>query len=154
MKLTKAQIAERDEAIATLRKLLKPGDTVDCVLRHVSRSGMSRSISLFARGTDGPHDLTYLASRALGWRQDKHGGMAVDGCGMDMGFHAVYCLGRVLFPNGFGVQGTYGEDSNFRPVSPEAAATTVAQGAEYRGRNGDTSGWDNDGGYALRHNWL
>ena len=42
--MTKAQMAERDEAIANLREILKPGDTVYTILRHVSKSGMSRVI--------------------------------------------------------------------------------------------------------------
>jgi hypothetical protein len=38
--------AERAEAIQELRKLLKPGMTVRTILRHVSSSGMSRTIDL------------------------------------------------------------------------------------------------------------
>lgn len=38
--------AEREEAKAHLRKLLKPGATVYCILRHVSTSGMLRVIDL------------------------------------------------------------------------------------------------------------
>ena len=34
------------------------------------------------------------------------------------------------------------------------AAQAVARGAVFRGRNGDKSGWDDDGGYALNHRWL
>jgi hypothetical protein len=44
--MTKAQIKERDEAREQLRQWIKPGDTVYCILRHVSRSGMQRRISL------------------------------------------------------------------------------------------------------------
>ena len=44
--MTKAQQAERDEAREKLRKWLKPGDTVYTVLRHVSRSGMMRTIQV------------------------------------------------------------------------------------------------------------
>ena len=39
---TKQNIKERDEARARLREILKPGDTVYTVLRHVSASGMSQ----------------------------------------------------------------------------------------------------------------
>lgn len=35
-----------------------------------------------------------------------------------------------------------------------AAARAVAKGYTFRGRNGDASGWDPDGGYALRKEWL
>ena len=43
--MTKAQKAERDQARETLRKYIKPGDTVWTILRHVSRSGMQRRIA-------------------------------------------------------------------------------------------------------------
>lgn len=42
--MTKAQRAERDEAITKLREWIKPGDTVYTILDHVSSSGMSRAI--------------------------------------------------------------------------------------------------------------
>jgi len=115
----------KDEAVKVLREDLKPGDTVNCILRHTSRSGMSRSISLFK----GDADITYFAALALGDKIDqKNGGIKIGGCGMDMGFALVYNLGYALFPDGFAVKGA--------------------------GRNGGKSGWDKDGGYALKHRWL
>ena len=129
--MTKVQTAERDEAITRLREWLKPGDTVYTVLEHVSRSGMQREIRvLLARtGDDGRvHFIhpNHAAAKALGCRQGKRDGLIVGGCGMDMGFHLVYNLGRMLFPDGFAVLGL--------------------------GRNG--AGWDKNGGYALEHRWL
>lgn len=90
---------EREEAIAELRKILKAGQTVYTVLRHVSASGMARAISLCV--VDGPefHSIDFHVRRALGYTFDqKHGGLKVGGCGMDM----VYSLGRVVFPEGYG----------------------------------------------------
>lgn len=46
MNYSKISEAERVEAVAELRKLLKPGMTVHPVLRHVSGSGMFRIIDL------------------------------------------------------------------------------------------------------------
>jgi hypothetical protein len=43
-KMNKKEI-EQAEAKAALLKILKPGDTVNTILRHVSRSGMMRHIS-------------------------------------------------------------------------------------------------------------
>lgn len=135
--MTKASQAERDQAIAQLREWIKPGDTVYTILDHVSASGMSRAIRVvLLHCKDGKAiDLhpNYSIGKALGLRHWKRNGhtqdaLIVGGCGMDMGFHLVYSLGRVLFPEGFKVEG--------------------------RGRNGDTSGWDKDGGYALNHRWL
>lgn len=158
---------ERAESIAQLRKWLKPGDTVNCILRHVSRSGMQREIGLVIMKTDperGCHDIhpNYHASRALGKRTGKRDGVIVGGCGMDMGFHVVYSLSYVLFPDGFGIEGERiqegGKDHRRtfkkRPRSKDEAARMVADGWKFHGRNGDASGWDNDGGYALKHRWL
>ena len=106
-----------------LRSILKPGDTVHTILRHVSRSGMMREISVIGPNNE---DITWDVMHVGGYRRsDKTGGLRVSGCGMDMGFHVVYNLGSVLWPNG----------------TPEPHGT----------RNGVP---DSDGGYALRHRWL
>lgn len=121
---TKEQTAE---AIKTLRKMLKPGKTIYAMTRHASQSGMYRSISLFIVGKDQRIlDIDFWAVRALEMRIDKHFGIATSGCGMDMHFYLIYELGRVLYPKGF----------------------KLAKG-QY-GRNGDTSGYETDGGYAFR----
>jgi hypothetical protein len=89
---------ERQEAISELQEILKPGDTLYTILRHVSRSGMLRHISLFSFKSGEPLQLDYLAARALGWSLAKGDGIKIDGAGMDMGFHLVYCLAATLFP--------------------------------------------------------
>lgn len=157
-KLSRAAVEEREQAIAKLRSWLKPGDTVCTILRHVSKSGMTRHIGLvIIKGGETLHP-DYAAATALGWRQQaQNGAIIVEGCGMDMGFQIVYSLGRVLFPEGFGVEGALWAGEKVRkkrPATPEAAAAMVKQGYKFRGRNGDPSGWDNDGGYALTHRWL
>lgn len=98
---TKAQKAEREEAIETIRGMVQPGDTVYTILRHCSASGMLREISLHVveKKTGRLFDLTYFAARAMGDRMGKRGGIRVPGCGMDMGFHIVYCLSSVCFRN-------------------------------------------------------
>ena len=40
--------SEIEQAKVDLREIIKPGDTIYTIVRHVSRSGMYRSISLFA----------------------------------------------------------------------------------------------------------
>ncbi len=135
--------ADRKEAIARLLKAVEPGDTVYTIARHASRSGMQREISLVAidrsvivlpvesreaiaeLGRNALTTIDYWAARALGYRIGKHGGIVVGGCGMDMGFHLVYNLGRALWPNG--------------------------TGKPHGRRNGKP---DSDGGYALKHGWL
>lgn len=130
--MTKAQKQQQTEAVAKLREWIKPGDTVYTVLRNVSRSGMSREIGVVLMRKDGGTlHPNYLVSEALSIRMGKRDGIIMGGCGMDMGFELVYCLGRVLFPKGF---------------------DTTLPGT--RARNGDKSGHDADGGYALRHEWI
>ena len=115
--------SQRTEALARLHEILKPGDTVYTVLRHVSRSGMMREISVIGPNNE---DITWHVMHVGGYRRsDKTGGLRVSGCGMDMGFHVVYNLGRAMWPDG----------------TPEPHGT----------RNGEP---DRDGGCALKHLWL
>lgn len=117
----------KEDALNRLREVLKPGDTVYCILRHVSASGMSRRISFMVFKEGRPFYLDYLISEAgMGYRSDrKNEGLIVRGCGMDMGFAVVYDLGAALWPEG----------------TPEPHST----------RNGEP---DTSGGFALKHYWL
>lgn len=69
--------------------------------------------------------ISGLAADLLGYKWDDRGGLKIGGCGMDMGFHAVYGLGSMLWPNG--------------TKKPHSS------------RNGEP---DRAGGYALKHRWL
>jgi hypothetical protein len=83
-----------------LEYYLDEGDTVYTVLRSVSSSGMSRTISLKIARNGKILDLTYYASVVLGYKLVEVNGsraLRVGGCGMDMGFHVVYSLSSVLF---------------------------------------------------------
>lgn len=95
-KPTKLEIKERDESIAYLLSILKPGDTLTTVHRHTSRSGMQREISVVLNDTC----LDYHVSRVIKRRIGKHDGIVMGGCGMDTGFQLVYLLGCYLWPNG------------------------------------------------------
>ena len=92
--------AQQAESLAYLRRILPPGSTVHTILRHRARSGMFRRISLVVATTDGKgnatvEDITWHAARAWGQPVKQRGkyvqdaGLAVGGCGMDMGFHLV-----------------------------------------------------------------
>jgi len=90
--------ATQKEAIETLREILKPGDRVYTILRHVSRSGMMRHISLVIKSdANGIRDISHLAAKALDYKRADNGGIKTSGCGMDMGFDLVYNLSMVLF---------------------------------------------------------
>lgn len=101
----KTQLAvDKELARMRLRELFaeqsKP--TAYTVLRHVSQSGMSRDISVKTVEDGQIRDITYTVAEALGEKiryKNGHGVIRVGGCGMDMGFHLVYSLSSVLFPN-------------------------------------------------------
>lgn len=163
--MTRKDKVERQEAIERLREEIKPGDKIYTILRHRSRSGMQRSISLIqidAQGTTREWD--YLAARAMGDRIDNvNGGIKVGGCGMDMGFHLVYNLGRTLFPEGFGCVGAgEGEEGNQRgrcrsndhSNGDRDYTPHGHRGPRYDGSKESLSHWHRDGGYALVHAWL
>lgn len=118
--------AMRAQAVAHLQSLLRPGQKVYTILNHVSSSGMSRSISVAIVHKGELVKLDSWIAQAKGEHIDqKHGGLKVSGCGMDLGFHLVYELGRMVWPNG----------------------TKKPHGR----RNGQP---DTDGGYALNHVWF
>jgi hypothetical protein len=130
-KRTAAQRQEQQEAIENLRAIIKPGDTVYTICSHVSSSGMMRVIDLVIpliddNGRPYISRITWLACKAIGMKYNRrHDGMEMSGCGMDMGFHAVYCLGQAIWPDG----------------TPEPHST----------RNGQP---DTVGGYAIKHQWI
>ena len=146
--------AEREEALAKLRKLCPPGTTVYTKLNHVSRSGMSRSITPFLIRDGEPYYIAWSVAILFGQSRDKYDGIRMDGCGMDMGFALAYNLGYYLYPDGFGLEGKNKRGSKIRPATKAAAADCVADGYKFHGRNGDTSGWDSSGGYALNQRWI
>lgn len=90
----------QEQAQESLREILKHGDTVYCVLRSVSSSGMSRNIDFYAIKNDQPIWLSGYICAAMDWKRGKDRGITIKGCGMDMGFHAVYCLASMLWPKG------------------------------------------------------
>lgn len=129
MKPTKA---EQTEAREFLLGLLKPSDKLYTILRHVSRSGMSRRISVVFIRDNQPLDISPAVGKVIGlpYRQrfEDPEGVRIDGCGMDMGFEIVYLLGRALFPDGFKTWPGYWRNE---PLD-----------------------FDRDGGYALKQEWL
>lgn len=121
-------IRARNEAITSLKELIKPGDTVYTVLRHKSASGMRRFLDVFVIKYGEPLRITCGVGIAADYSYNrKHEALTVDGCGMDVGFGLVYKLSATMWPGGDGSYKT--------------------------GRNG-MSGPETDGGYLLKHRWL
>ena len=127
--MTKKELHEEEEKIKSriqqLKLYLRPGDTVFCVLKSVSRSGMYRHISLYISRKKVVLNISHMVAVVLGERRHRDNSVGIRGYGMDMGFALVYALGAALWPNG----------------TPKPHGT----------RNGEP---DSDGGYALKHNWI
>jgi len=132
MTWTKTEIKEAQN---TLRPLLPPGGTVFTDVKHVSRSGMSRTIKAFViEGTE-IRDISRLVAKATDTAFDpKLYGVKMGGCGMDMGFALVYKLSRSLYPAGFPCIG------KGCPANDHSNRVDTKQ--------------HKDGGYALRQRWL
>ena len=124
--MTTATKAETAYSLEYLRSVLKPGTEVFTQLRHVSKSGMTRWLDVYTVIDGSIRNITWdvCAAADFTFCSRRHA-LKIEGCGMDMGFSAVYNLGRALYP-----QGT---------DSPHGM------------RNGEP---DTDGGYALRQRWL
>lgn len=93
------------EAIEYLRGILKPQDTLWTIVRHVSKSGMSREITCCVIVNGEIRNVSWAVARALGWRYNAdRGAVRVSGCGMDMCFHTVYSVAQVLFGDGYAIE--------------------------------------------------
>ena len=165
--------------MGNLHDLLPPGTTVHTILRHVSKSGMSRDISLVILTPDGPRDITALAAEAMGSRLSSrvtYRAIRVGGCGMDMGFHLVYSLGRALYPDGHLCTGARDCPSNdhsndygrlahewdkahglsFTTIPAIERSELVHERQQWIGsrRTYRRNRRHSDGGYALRQKWM
>jgi hypothetical protein len=104
-KITKAE-GERlqaERAKQSLLNILKKGDTVYTVLRHVSASGMSRRIDLYTFQDSKKIYLTGYYAMMRGETPPRDG-YKVGGCGMDMGFHLVHGLSYRLFGDDYALR--------------------------------------------------
>lgn len=137
----------QEEAIERLRKEIKPGDTLHTIARHVSSSGMSRSISIVQlkchRGKPQSYDWSYLVAKAIDEKIDQdHEGIRIAGAGMDMGFELVYRLSWALYGGKRGYP-CLGDDC---PSNVHVNDHTAPRGKGKRIRHDD--------GYAISQRWL
>lgn len=173
--MTKLQQSERAEACAELRETLKPGTTVYTVLRHVSRSGMSRDIDVYVIEDGEPRRITWTVAKAADLTYSRKAeAIKIGGCGMDMGFAIVYNLSRAL----------YGQDHKFACIGEGCPSNDHANAYQNErqgrcivcGKEFKASGWTrksgahsynvcsgqcatgewihSDGGYALKQRWM
>jgi hypothetical protein len=182
--MTKLQQSEREQACSELRETLKPGTTVYTVLRHVSRSGMSRDIDVYVIEDGEPRRITYTVAKAADLTYSRKAeAIKIGGCGMDMGFAVVYNLSRSLYNNGHSSFACIGKGcpSNDHSNSWYSVREGVCPCCKREGLNkaehqraDDTdftkntggftvcrrcaehnAGWiHSDGGYALKQRWM
>jgi hypothetical protein len=81
-----------------LKRILWKRTDVYTNVVHVSRSGMSREIKLYAVKDNSIVDITYYVGEILGERRGKNYWLVISGCWMDMCFYVVYRLSQHLFP--------------------------------------------------------
>lgn len=102
--MAKYTAEEITESIERLTEVMPKGSTVFTVVRSVSRSGMSRVISVHTVTKDGDiRDWSYNVARVLGWTLTDEG-ITAQGVGMDMGFYLVYTLSRALHDDGYALK--------------------------------------------------
>ena len=93
------KVKEDSYMIQEIKKLPKDTVVYTC-LKHVSRSGMLRIISLhYVDPKD--HRIISIRDDLIGKYDYKQEGFRVSGCGMDMGFSLVYHLSSTLFNDGY-----------------------------------------------------
>ena len=98
--MTTLKQSECADAIASLKSMIRPGATVYTVIRSVAKSGMSRTMSVFIVKDGELQNITWYVGKVLDYPVrdvDGHRAIRVNGAGMDMGFHVVYSLSRVMF---------------------------------------------------------
>jgi hypothetical protein len=119
-----------------LRGFLKPGDTVSTLINHVSRSGMSRRVKVFAVRDGQIAEITHGVAQIIGSRVDDRG-VYVGGCGFDAGYEVVYQLGFALFPDGFTCPGEgcqHNDHSNYPQMPRDAGDHHNRSGYVFRHR--------------------
>jgi hypothetical protein len=131
------------EWIEDMRRELTPGTKVYTTVKQVARSGMSRTIDVHTIDCTGddpePRWWSYRIAAVLGWSyDDDREAIRVSGAGMDMGFHLVYSLSSLLYPEGFDC------------IGERCPASDHVNGD----RNYTIGHHHNSGGYALVQKWL
>jgi hypothetical protein len=95
------KIEEQQAATERLLQLFEGDESPEIltIVRHVSKSGESRNISLKYVKNGELLDITYSAALVLDWPlvEGFSRAIKVGGCGMDMGFHTVYSLSGRLY---------------------------------------------------------
>ena len=95
-----------EEAVEAAAKTHDGKPVFYTILRSVSRSGMSRTISVHyvEKETGELCQLNYVCAVLLGLSMDRsYDGVRIKGCGMDMGFALVYDLASRACADGYAI---------------------------------------------------
>ena len=96
-KMSDYQAQEAMALLPAVRNALKR-NAIYATVHTVSKSGMSRNISLYMVHKGKIKCLDYAFGRVFGDSMDKNHGVRINGCGMDMLFEANYRLFCALCP--------------------------------------------------------
>lgn len=104
--MVNSNTSTQDAARESLRIIFPRNSTVTTIVRHVSKSGMSRAISVLATDVNGTiEDVSWIVARAGIFKSDtRHAGLKVSGTGMDMTFHVTYSIASVLYGDGYALK--------------------------------------------------
>ena len=92
-------LTEKAHAMEMLKKYCPIGTEVHCVIRSVARSGLSRRMSFFVLDGQRIQHIGGWVATVFKIKLGRDLDVRVDGGGMDMGFHMVSQLSRVLYGN-------------------------------------------------------
>ena len=102
MATTAKQNTEKALALQSLKEWrIRPTETIYTIMRHVSASGMYRTIDVVIIRKTQPMIISYDVAMATGHRFDKkHHAIGMGGCGYDIGFEIVSSISHLLWPKG------------------------------------------------------
>tara|TARA_Y100000593_G_scaffold42408_1_gene81261 strand:- start:228 stop:551 length:324 start_codon:yes stop_codon:yes gene_type:complete len=83
---------------------MKKVKTLYTKLDHVSKSGLTRKITVLDIDGGEPSYWNYYIAKILNYKLDENGSLIVRGTGMDMGFDIVYKLSQVLHNDSYKIK--------------------------------------------------
>jgi hypothetical protein len=106
-----AKQIQKQDAVQSLKELIKEGDILTFIITKVASSGMSRCMKVLAvvNDLDGKpyiRNITRYVAKATENTITKNDELRVSGCGMDMRFHVAEHLAHVMgFSKSFPYEG-------------------------------------------------
>lgn len=93
-----------EETLQALNDLTPKGTCLYTTIKHVSRGGMSREISVYVVHNERIRNINYYVGEVLGLRIGNHNGLVVKGCGMDMGYAIVSSVSEILYADNYALR--------------------------------------------------